>query len=132
MRFTRLAPLTVVLAFLGCWSGETLNGDPVGTPGSNQLTAADLALRHSDSAFEAVRALRPNWLRERGRTSLTRTTATQVVIYLDGTRVGGPDYLRQLRASDIDTMHYLNSSDATNRFGTGHVGGAILVTTLRG
>lgn len=134
MRHSRLLRLTPVLILLGCGAGAggTSDHGPVWTLGSNELTAAELAVRDYESAFDAVRALRPNWLRQRGRASLTRQAASQVVVYLDGTRVGGPDYLRQLRASDVAVMEYLNAADATNRYGTGHVGGAIVVRTHSG
>jgi hypothetical protein len=40
--------------------------------------------------------------------------------------------LRQVRAQNIATMEFMGPSDATTRFGTGHVGGAILIVTRRG
>jgi hypothetical protein len=51
------------------------------------------------------------------------------VVYLDGVRVGTLDELRRLRADAVAEMEYLSPSDATNRFGTNHDTGAILVTT---
>jgi hypothetical protein len=54
---------------------------------------------------------------------------TGVAVYLDGVRVGGLDELRRLRADTVALMEYMSPSDATNRFGTNHDYGAILVTT---
>jgi hypothetical protein len=34
-----------------------------------------------------------------------------------------------MSADYIREIHYINASDATTRFGTDHVGGAILITT---
>jgi hypothetical protein len=34
-----------------------------------------------------------------------------------------------VRAAAVESIRYLSPTDATNRFGTDHMGGAILVTT---
>jgi hypothetical protein len=53
------------------------------------------------------------------------------VLYVDGGRRGGVTDLRSLRPAEIAQMDYMSASDATTRFGTGHSGGAVLVTTRR-
>jgi hypothetical protein len=50
-------------------------------------------------------------------------------VYLDGVRVGHVEELRRMRVDVIARMEYMSPSDATNRFGTNHDSGAILVTT---
>ena len=45
---------------------------------------------------------------------------------------GELDVLRQLNTANIETMRYLSASDATTKYGTGFLGGAIEVDTRRG
>jgi hypothetical protein len=78
-------------------------------------------------AFSVVQALRPRWLWTRGSTSINQPEA--VKIYLDGSLMGGPDYLRQIPVRSISSMRFLNGLEATNRWGLDHGLGAILVST---
>ena len=75
------------------------------------------------SALQAIQRLRPQWLR-------TRSGDTPV-LYVDNARRGSANDLSTMLTSEIEVMEYMDASDATNRFGTGHAGGAILVQTLR-
>jgi len=79
------------------------------------------------TAYQAVARLRPEWLRQRGRMSMRDPGAGAVVVYVNGLREGGATALDGIAAETVFAMEYLNGSDATTRFGTGHSGGAILV-----
>lgn len=127
-----LLPLfSVVLVLILCscaTSGST------GSRGSgNKLTADEIAEVSALTAYEAVEYARPQWLRPRrlraGATPSMGSDRAGPVVYLDGVRVGTPEELRRLRADAVAEMEYLSPSDATNRFGTNHDAGAILVTT---
>ena len=50
-----------------------------------------------------------------------------VVVYVDNTRMGGPATLAQIPITDVKEIQYLNGTDATQRYGTGHGSGAIIV-----
>lgn len=82
-----------------------------------------------DTAYDLVRNVRPLWLRIRGATS--PTTDGAIALYVDGARYGTSEDLRRISVTAVESMRYLSPSDATNRYGTGHVHGAILVTTRR-
>jgi hypothetical protein len=129
-----LAPAVCLLASLlilpACASAGTERETAL--PGDqNRLTAHEIQQRDHTNAFEVVQALRPQWLRQRGQTSLRVPQSSEVVIYVDGQLLGGPGTLRHVHASQVDTMQYLNASEATMRFGTGHSGGAIVILTRR-
>lgn len=110
---------------------------------TNVLTAAEIQqANRAQHAFDLIRALRPNWLQIRGIQSLggaaerrsgerepTTRTAVDVMIYVDGLRMGGPAILREILASDVREARYLGPTEASARFGTDHTGGAILITT---
>jgi hypothetical protein len=56
---------------------------------------------------------------------------SEIAVYVDGNRAGGVDELRQLPASLVVSIQYLDAPSASIRFGTGHAQGAIVVTTGR-
>ena len=107
------------------------------------ITRAEIQDRAPDvkNALEVVQRLRPHFLRERATGSITspltaegnRNTAASrqpVLLYVNGARSGIPGTsLREIPAAAVIDILYLDASDATTRFGTGHDNGAILVRT---
>lgn len=123
---TRLlvASLALALGLTGCASSGGGGGTGAPRGSANRIILEELEPVQQLDAYDAVRRLRPMWLRARGG------AAPQVLV--DGNRQpGGLDALRSIRSSEIQEMRYLSASDATTRFGTGFDGGAILVTTRR-
>lgn len=59
------------------------------------------------------------------------TGQSEIAVYVDGNRAGGVDELRQVPASLVVSIEYLDAPSASIRFGTGHAQGAIVVTTGR-
>jgi outer membrane cobalamin receptor len=53
-------------------------------------------------------------------------------IYLDGVRIRDSRTLGSISVTDLDSMEYLDGPTATIRYGTGHVGGAIVIKTVKG
>jgi hypothetical protein len=84
------------------------------------------ALRYS-SAYEVVEALRPQWLRIRGRTSFSAQESVKV--YLDDSLLGTPEHLRQITARSISSIRFMDGTEATTRWGLDHGHGAIIVLT---
>ena len=99
---------------------------------SGQLIVRD-ELRRAPytNAFDAVSQLRPHWLisaRQRSPTDREGGGAAGVIIvYLDGTRLGTLETLRQVPLGDVSEIRYYDAREATNLFGTGHPAGAINV-----
>jgi hypothetical protein len=54
---------------------------------------------------------------------------SEIVVYLDGNRLGGLDELRLLQANTISSIVYLDAPSATIRYGTNHSQGAIVITS---
>ena len=125
---TTLVAAGLATAALAC-SSATQGGARTPSTSRRMLLADEIQAVPATSAYEAVSRLRPEWLRRRGQVSIRDPRAGEVVVYLDGVRFGGPGSLRNIRAESILQMDYLDASDATTRFGTGHGGGAILVRT---
>jgi len=115
--------LAVALGTVGCASG---GGGGTARPegaSSNRIVRAELEPLGQISALRAVERLRPSWLRSR--------SGDTPVLYVDGSRRGNTNDLAGMMATEVERMEFMSASDATNRYGTGHAGGAILVQTLR-
>lgn len=97
-----------------------------GPSGSDRVTGRELLATGASDLHAALRLARPHFLRSRA----ARKDAP--VLYVDGVRVGDLSYLRSLPVRDVAAVRALGRSDATTRFGTDHVGGALLVTTALG
>ena len=135
MKKHALLPLLSVLvafALSNCATGGSTSSRGSG----NTLTADEIAGVGAVTAYEAVQLARPRWLVPRtlraGATPAMGSERAGPVVYLDGVRIGTLDELNRIRADAVAVMEYLSPSDATNRFGTNHDAGAILVTTHSG
>ena len=96
--------------------------EPAPASDYNTLTAAQLSQRQFYSAFDAVQTLRPIWLNIRG-------APDPVQVYIDDNHVGGTEILRTIRIPSIVSMRHIDGIQASARYGVGHQGGVILVTT---
>ncbi len=128
MRTSFLFPIALSLVVAACSTAGTTGGE---SPRSNVIVADELAEVSHMNAQDAVRRLRPIWLRVRGQSTF-RVQAVGIRVYVDGTLMGDTaDELRQIRVSDIAEMRFLTAGEATIRFGTHHQEGAILVVLKR-
>lgn len=90
----------------------------------NIITADEIARSNASNAYEVVERLRPAFLRTRGAQSMQNQ---EPLVYIDGMRYGTLQALANVPAIGIVSIQYLNALDATQRFGIGHDGGAILI-----
>ena len=51
------------------------------------------------------------------------------MIYVDGVMYGKLESLHSLNIEEIREIEFISAGDATTRFGTDHLGGAILIRT---
>jgi hypothetical protein len=132
MRPTILVPLAA-LALGACASsagGSAPRTDaPSGRRDANLITAEEIAAQPAQTLYDVVRALRPAWMMRRRPTALMPQNEGQLLVYVDGTRFGSMESLRQLLPSSVQSIRYYSSSAAEAKFGTGHLQGAIEVTT---
>ena len=112
-----------VLALTACAAGQAgstrLNAD--------RISRVEVEEAGPSSAYDLIQKLRPIWLRKRGQTSFTQES--DIVVYLDGTRMGNREALRSVRTDILESLEFLDARRATNRFGSGHINGAILLAT---
>jgi len=118
-------PLVLTALLAAC-----ATGGPRPTHSRTLITMEEIAALHVGTAYEVVQMLRPAFLRTRGAASINDPTPVPAVVYLDGFRHGDtPEALKTIDRIAVREIEYLDSREATTRFGTGHRGGAILVRT---
>jgi hypothetical protein len=94
----------------------------------NVLTLEDLERVAASNMYDAVRTLRPEWLRV--QPTIIRSGAEgSVLVYLDGVQYGDPSALRQISVGVVQEVRYLSAPEAQARYGTQDLHGVIAVTT---
>ena len=138
MRARVLMAALVVAVSSGCSSGGSNKATGAPHAPSRQqdvITAAEIAERASEAsnALQIVQKLRPQMLASRGRFSPADSSEAGALprVVVDGVAYGPIENLANLNAISVGEIRYLNATDATTRFGTGYVGGVILVTTKK-
>ena len=94
---------------------------------SNRITTEEVQAATQTDAFSLVQSLRPHWFRVRGPSSINRPS--YVKVYQDGMLIGGVEALRRINRGAVASAEYLDAPSATQRYGTDHASGAILVRT---
>lgn len=121
-----LAIAAAALLVLGACGGRPRHVTP---QDRNLITADEIARSNATNAYEAVERLRPSFLRTRGSQSLQNQEPPTPMIYIDGMRYGPLATLASVPAIGIVSIQYLSAIEATQRFGFGNEGGAIMITT---
>jgi hypothetical protein len=122
---TLIALLVAPILLAACASSRTMTS---ASSGSRYLvTSEELAQVGDLSAYDALVRLRPTFLRSRDPQTPTHQP-TPVAVFVDGGKVEGVDALRTIQARSVKEMRFFEPPEANTRFGTGHNGGAILVT----
>jgi hypothetical protein len=95
------------------------------------ITQAEIDSSSAGDAYQAIQLLRPEWLRSRGAGSMSGAPSMPVA-YVDGQSYGAVQSLQTFRAGSVKELRFYSASEATNRWGTGHSGGVIYLTTRSG
>ena len=119
--------LGAVLTIAAC--GTTGSGSATPRGDRNLVTSDELRQGVSSNLYEFLQSTRPMWLRKRGQSSILNEG--DIVVYLDDSRLGGPETLRTIVPTHVQQMRFLDASAAQQRFGVGHSHGAILVYSRR-
>lgn len=109
--------------------GVAATATPSARRDPNVITAEEITARPAQTLYDAVRALRPEWMMRNRPTALMPQQEGQLIVYVDGTRFGNVESLRQFVPSSVQTVRYYSPSAAEARFGPGHLHGAIEVIT---
>lgn len=121
--------LAASVGLASCASSATQQSGAAPRRDTSVITAEELATIPQGDLYSAIEQLRPTFLQTRGVTSPGVGTAPEVLnVYVNGTRSGDVNVLHQIQVIDVKEVRRLSATEATQRFGTGHTMGAILVT----
>ena len=125
--FISLVLIGLTFPLASCAAG-TASGGSRGS--SSVITTEELEAARVDTRdlFDLIERLRPNWLVSRGSTMRERIDP---VVYVDGTRFGELESLRDIAIIAVLEVRWISARDATFQYGTGHAGGIIAVSTAR-
>lgn len=135
--FPRIA-VALLLALAG--AEATAEAQTRTRPDRNRITSEEIRARPVSSVHDLIRSRRPSWLSARGSATFATRTAKDdfnkpvtvgvqpvIVIYVDDMRHGSHDVLRSMSTEDVESIERLDAMTATQRFGTGHEHGAIVI-----
>jgi len=135
----------VAAAAIGCASsGATTSGLARPRTDPNLITKAEIDSEPFRDAYDIVQRLRPSWYTQKSGTSRARRMGTSssnsdigagLVVYLDNSKLGGVEVLRQLTPNSIESLQFLDAAAATAMLpgiGTSVVAGAIVAHSRRG
>jgi hypothetical protein len=116
----------------------------------SSITREELRAGAYRDAFQAVQALRPQWLVTRGAHSLreapggvgggtgsgaivaiTRERMPTIAVYLGEVRLGTVENLREIATTEIEMIRFVPADAATIRWGSGHTHGVIQIVPLK-
>jgi hypothetical protein len=116
--------LPVILLAAACTSAATAR-----TPqrARNVLAAEEIELSNVGTLHDAIQLLRPHFFFTRGRTSLRAQSSQRPVVIINSVPQASLETLRSISARDVQYVRLLSAPEATTRFGTGYMAGAIEV-----
>ena len=121
MKRLQIIACVVVLFVMGCAGGGGVS-DTGPRKQRNLITQDEIATKDFRNAHEVIQVLRHQMLRVRGSIGLA--------VYLNGIKMSnGTQSLYDISPTSIGEIRFLNSFDATARFGTDATDGAISITT---
>jgi len=122
----RLCSIALLAAAVACAGSGPGQKAGITNTNSNVITRVQIEQHNRDNALEIVQALRPNWLTTRGIQSFSDEEGG-IVVYYGANQLGGIETLREISPSAIERIEFISAANATQRWGTGHNFGAILV-----
>ena len=123
-RYLTLAGLSATAACAAAPFATRSLAPPAGP--SAVLLENEIARTSVGTAYQLIEQLRPEYF------TVIRGSTDQIVIHVDGIRVGGIETLHTIPSNTIREIRRLSPSDATLRFGTGYSSGAILILIKSG
>jgi hypothetical protein len=126
----RVCSVALLVTAIAC-SSSTLARQSTPSSSPNLITADEISKTSVQNALEAVQKLRPAMLKRATISSANAQSRGEIVIYIDNTRYGAVENLRQIPSSSIAVVRYFSASESQLKWGSGHPGGVIEVVTKR-
>ena len=92
------------------------------------ISEYELNQSHTNTAIEAIRRLRPQWLNYQAPTSVRDPSPGVPVVYVDEAFFGDLSTLNQMLISQVESIAFYKAPQAMIKYGTNRTGGVITVT----
>jgi hypothetical protein len=126
MRSSVSALVAVVLSVAACHSANAWDAP---SPSRNVITRVEIEQSRANSAWDAVVKLRGNFMASRGANSLLVKVNKEPTVYLDDVEYGNLGTLKQIPASAVAEIRFIEGWNAETKYGPGHAAGIIQVYT---
>lgn len=138
--FPRTA-VTLLLALAGVQATADAQSRTKPRQDRDRISAEELRARPGTTISDLIKSRRPHWLSVRGSATFETRSAIDpetgkpamfgvmpvIVVYVDNARHRSHDILRTIFTDDVESLERLDAMAATQRFGTGHEHGAIVI-----
>lgn len=128
----RLFTAALLVAATACASSGSSNATSSPSSSRNVITESELPTSGTESAYDAIQRLRPDFLRARPAQSYnlqpgggTTGAAPAPALIVNGQRGGDLSDLRQIAATSLRSVRYYTIEQAKRKFGMQYDGGAI-------
>lgn len=126
MRMLRLVSCAVLV--IACSSSRP---KLVAAPDRTVLTRDEIAgAAAAPSMYDVIRRLRPEYLTDRGRTSLLNQGDPRPVVFMDEQEYGPIESLRNVQPAAIKQVRFYGASAAVARFGSRYGAGIIQLQSV--
>lgn len=95
----------------------------------NVITSDEIQAANASTAYDLVAKFRANFLQSRGQNSVLLKEPKEPTVYLDNVEYGTVASLRQIPASTIAEIRFIEGWDAMSKYGSNHVSGVIQIYT---
>jgi hypothetical protein len=114
----------------GCATAGAPPAENLGNP--DVILVEEIQASNSRSVYELVQTRRPQWFVLRGMTTLAQAAGEEdIMVYLNNAHLGFRDALLRVPLAGVEYVQFFSAREATQRWGGGHLHGAILVSTQR-
>ena len=93
------------------------------------ITEQEIISSGAQTAYDAIKKLRGNFLVPRGPTTISNTSSGEATVYVDDQLFGPVNSLKQIPANQVTAIRLYRAWEATTKYGTGNMGGVIAVFT---
>jgi hypothetical protein len=115
-----ISPLPILIA---CASGGATGRD------ANVITAPELSRSQATNAYDAIRHIRPEFLRSRDPGSVVYFRASRPAVAVDNVIVGGIEVLQAMPLDTVARIEYVSAWKAAKLYGATFGNGVMLIET---
>jgi hypothetical protein len=113
-----------MLSLAACATTKQMDGTD-----RNVITSDQIASSNAETAYDVVAKYRANFLHSRGPNSILLKQPKEPTVYLDNVEYGTINSLRNIQASSVAEIRFIEGWDAMTKYGSDHVAGVIQIYT---